>query len=68
MEYSQCNESVKCPVCKLFKVKRNYRRHLIDKHPEADPNDLSVYIQLKVKHKSKNCERTFRSRATRGRY
>ena len=48
MDHSKCNELVKCRVCKLSNVKRNYRRHLIDKHPETDPNDLSVYGQLKL--------------------
>ena len=47
MEYSKCNESVKCCVCKLSNIKINFHRHLIDKHPEADPNDLFVYGQLK---------------------
>ena len=47
MEYSKCNESIKCCTCKLSNVKRNYHRHLI-KHQEADPNDLAVYGHLKL--------------------
>ena len=43
MEYSKGNESDKFRLCQLSNVKRNYRRLLIDKHPEADPINLSVY-------------------------
>ena len=43
MEYSKGNESDKFRLCQLSRVKRNYRRHLIDKHPKADPINLSVY-------------------------
>ena len=43
MEYSKGNESHKFRLCQLSNVKRNYRKLLIDKHPEADPINLSVY-------------------------
>ena len=70
MGYSKCNELGKCRVCKLSNVKRNYHRHLIDKHPETDPNDLSVYGQLKLNFqfwpKKEICRRTPTSR--RGSY
>ena len=34
-------------------IKRNYRRHLIDKYPEADSSDFSVYGLLKLNFRQK---------------
>ena len=46
MEYSRCNESVKCPVCTLSNVKRNYNRHLIDKNPKTTYSTGVKYWQI----------------------
>ena len=34
-------------------IKRNYPRHLIDKHPEADSSDFAVYGLLNLNFRQK---------------
>ena len=44
-------------------MKRNYRRHLIDKYPEADSSDFSVFGLLKLNFRIKKITRQSRRNA-----
>ena len=49
-QYISTTVNVKCRVgsCKLVLLRKNYKDHLLKKHPEEDPHDLTPFGQNRI--------------------